>query len=408
MAGRLNARRVETLTEPGRHADGGGLYLFLSANGGRRWIFMFKRSGRRTEMGLGSAGPDGVSLKDARLAAAEARRLLQTGVDPLEARRAAEREAEKAARVVPTFGQYADEYIAAHKGKFRNAKHVAQWEMTLGDSYCKPIRRKPIDAITTEDILRVLQPVWQRVPETASRLRGRLENVLAAATAAGLREGANPAQWRGHLQALLPARGRLTRGHHAALAYDALPGFVSALRARQGLAGVALEFTILCAARTSEALCARWEEIDLERGVWTIPGPRMKAGRVHRVPLSARAVELLRALPRENGSEFVFPGFRRGRPLSNMAMTMVLRAMDRGDVTVHGMRSAFRDWCAEQTSFPREVCEAALAHVNSDRTEAAYFRSDLFERRRALMEAWAAFIEPRADDKVVRLRSTGA
>lgn len=411
MAGKLNARRVETLTEPGRYSDGGNLFLRISPNGGKRWVFAYRGAPKpdsknnRYEMGLGGAGPNGVSLAEARALAAQARQLLRQGIDPLEARAAEE----KAGRTVPTFGEFADDYLKAHRPKFKNAKHAAQWEMTLGDAYCRAIRPKPVNAIDTEAVLSVLKPIWTKVPETASRLRGRIEAVLDAARAMGHRDGPNPAAWRGHLKSLLPARAKLTRGHHAALAYDDLPEFMAALRAREGLAARALELAILTACRSGEVLGARWDEIDLEKAMWTIPGARMKAGLAHRVPLSARALEILRTIPKLENSPHVFPGLKPGKPLSGMAMEMTLRRMGRDDITVHGMRSAFRDWAAEKTSFPHHTAEHALAHRISDKAESAYRRGDELERRRELMEAWARWCEPKAEGgNVVSLMSRAA
>ena len=407
MAGNLNARKVETLTVPGRYSDGGNLYLFISPNGGKRWTF-FYRLGKnadgksiRREMGLGSAAKGQVSLAEAREKAADARKLLNAGKDPIVVRDASD----TAARTIPTFGAFADDYINSHKPKFRNDKHVAQWEMTLGDSYCKAIRSKPLNEIDTAAILSVLQPIWQKVPETASRLRGRIENVLDAAKALGHRDGQNPAQWRGHLKTLLPARQRLTRGHHAALPYDALPVFMADLRARQSTAALAIELAILTATRSGEVLNAEWSEFDLDKAIWTIPAIRMKAGHAHRIPLAARAVDFLKAMTRLHDNNHVFPGNAKGKPLSGMAMTMQLRRMQRGDITVHGFRSTFRDWASEQTSFPHETCEHALAHRISDKAEAAYRRGDQFDKRRKLMEAWAAYCEPVSRGNVHHLAS---
>jgi integrase len=401
MAGKLTAKTVEALSAPGRYSDGGNLYLFISPNGGKRWTFFYRFGGKRREMGLGgaTAGPEAVTLRDARDKAEAARVLLKQGLDPLEAKRSAV----KAKRSIPTFGEYADGYIKTHAPKFRNTKHLAQWKMTLGDSYCRALRSKPINEVDTEAVLHVLRPIWGKVPETAARLRGRIENVLDAAKAEGHRTGENPAAWRGHLKTLLPARQRLTRGHHPALAYDAMPDFMAALRAREGLAALALELAILAACRSGEVLGAQWAEIDIEKNVWTVPAARMKAGREHRVPLSGRAVSLLRAIPKLNDSPFVFPGAKRGKPLSGMSMAMTLRRMKRDDLTVHGFRSTFRDWASEQTSFPHETCEHALAHGISDKAEAAYRRGDQFEKRRQLMETWAKFCEPKGSDNVVKL-----
>ncbi|WP_373502230.1 tyrosine-type recombinase/integrase [Aestuariivirga sp.] len=373
MAGKLNARKVETLTKPGRHADGNNLYLFISPNGGKRWTF-FYRFGKtadgkplRREMGLGGAARGQVSLAEAREKALEARKLLSAGADPLEARKAAE----KAGRTIPTFGTFADDYLKSHRPGFKNAKHIAQWELTLSDAYCRAIRAKPVNEIDTEAILSVLKPIWHEVPETASRLRGRIENILDAARALGYRDGPNPATWRGHLKSLLPARQKLTRGHHAALAYDGLPAFMAELRARQSSAALALELCILTATRSSEVLNAEWTEFDLDKAIWIIPAHRMKAGHAHRIPLTERAVDLLKGISCLEQSPFVFPGTAKGKPLSCMAMTMQLRRMKRDSITVHGFRSTFRDWASEQTSFPHETCEHALAHRISDKAEAA-------------------------------------
>ena len=283
---------------------------------------------------------------------------------------------------------------------FRNEKHRAQWAMTL-TTYAAPLRSMKLDDIATADVLAVLQPLWQTKAETASRLRGRIERVLDAAKAKGLRSGENPARWRGHLDALLPARHRLTRGHHAAMPYDDVPAFIGRLRASESVSALALEFAILTASRTGEVLGARWDEIDLDAKLWTVPAARMKAGREHRVPLTARALAILQTVEKVRTGEHVFPGQRRGKPLSVMALAMVLRRLKLENVTVHGFRSAFRDWCGEATAFPRDVAEAALAHTVGDMTERAYRRGDALEKRRKLMAAWAAFIEPKAASNVV-------
>jgi integrase len=271
---------------------------------------------------------------------------------------------------------------------WRNGKHAAQWEMTLRD-YAAPLRRLPPDKITTDDVLSVLKPIWSDKPETASRLRGRIERVLDAAKAQGLRSGENPARWRGHLDQLLPKRQRLTRGHHAAMDFADVPAFLGELRAREGTAARALEFAILTVARSGEVLGARWGECDLDRAIWTTPAPRMKAGREHRVPLSRHALKIVKAMHDGRDGGFVFPGQSPGKQLSVMALEMVLRRMKIENATVHGFRSAFRDWAAECTHFPNEVCEAALAHVIENKAEAAYRRGDLFDKRRKLMEVWA-------------------
>ena len=394
---RLNARAVATLTENGRHADGGGLYLSISPNGGRRWVFLYRWHGKPTEIGFGSARD--VTLARARELAKDARGRLAEGINPKEARKPVEG---------ATFGECADRLIAAMRPSWRNGKHAAQWETTLR-GYAAPLRRLPAHAITTDDVLSVLKPLWNEKLETASRLRGRIERVLDAAKAQGLRTGENPARWRGHLDQLLPKRQRLTRGNHAAMSYGDVPAFIGDLQSREATAALALEFTILTAARRGEVLGARRDEFDLERAVWTVPADRMKAGREHRVPLSGRAVAIVKALRQAaEGREFVFAGHKPGKPLSGEALGMVLRRMKLDDVTVHGFRSAFRDWAAECTNFTNEVCEAALAHTVTNKVEAAYRRGDLFEKRRKLMDAWAAFCAaPKAAGKIVPMRRQG-
>ena len=257
-------------------------------------------------------------------------------------------------------------------------------------TYAAPLRTMPVDTVSTDDVLSVLKPIWTEKPETASRVRGRIEKVLDAAKAKGFRAGENPARWRGHLDHLLPRPSKLTRGHHAAMPYEEVPAFIASLRERDALAAVALELCILTAARSGELLGMRWDEIDLQNAVWSLPAGRMKAGRPHRVPLSTRAVAILRKLEKSKRGEFVFAGHAPGRPLSNMAMDMLLRRMN-VDVTVHGFRSSFRDWAGNETPSPREVVETALAHVIGDKAEQAYRRSDALEKRRKLMEAWAAY-----------------
>lgn len=382
---KLSARQVATITKPGRHADGGNLYLVVDATGARRWVFLFRWQGRLREMGFGSARD--VTLARARELAAEARAVLAEGQNPLERR--------AATTAVPTFGAVADEVVASLSSGWRNPKHRAQWKMTL-EVYAAPIRELSVDQVDTAAVLEILKPVWSTKPETASRLRGRIEKVLDAARAKGLRSGENPARWRGHLDHLLPKRQKLTRGHHAALPIDEMPAFMEALRQRDAVAAWALEFCILTAARSGEVLGARWDEINLEKRLWIVPRERMKAGREHRVPLSEAAMAILNKAQtlRQEDSPFVFPGMRRGRPLSVMALEMVLRRMRRADITVHGFRSTFRDWASERTGFPHEVCEMALAHVIANKAEAAYRRGDLLERRRDLMEAWASFLSP--------------
>jgi integrase len=303
---KLSARAVETLKASGRYSDGGNLYLSISENGGRRWVFMYRFGGRQREMGLGSASRAGTSLARARELAAEARTALAAGLDPLEVRKARMH----AERTIPSFGECADAFIETHRKSWRNDKHIAQWTTTL-TTYCASIRALPVDKVDTEAVLKVLQPIWDRLPETAKRLRGRIENVLDAATVRRFRTGENPARWRGHLQNLLSKPKVLTRGHHAALAYEKLPDFLAQLRARDSVTARALEFTILTACRSSEALNVRWEEIDLGKALWVIPAGRMKAGKEHRVPLSARAIAILETFAGDTHRQIRLPWRRR-------------------------------------------------------------------------------------------------
>jgi integrase len=330
-------------------------------------------------MGLGPE-PE-ISLAGARAKAADARKLVAGGQDPLLERR-------RQPAAVPTFGEAAEHFVTEMAPQFRNTKHIAQWRTTLR-TYGAPQSDKSVDENTTEDILAVLRPIWQAKNETASRLRGRIERVLDAARAKGYRAGPNPAGWRGHLALLLPRRQKLQRGHHAAMAYGDVPRFIRTLRLREAIAARALEFLILTASRSGEVLGATWDEIDLEVRIWTVPAARMKAGREHRVPLSPRAVAILEevALLRSCEGDYLFPSTKIGRPLSGMAMEMLLRRL-KVDVTVHGFRSSFRDWCGEESAFPREIAEAALAHVVGDATERAYRRGDALEKRRHLMQEW--------------------
>lgn len=392
---RLTARKVET-AKPGKYEDGHGLRLVVSASGARKWVFRYMRAGKRVEMGLGSLPV--VSLLDAREKAADARRLVKAGKDPVVVRRA-----ERAAEADETFGSFALRLIDTIETGFRNAKHRAQWRTTL-TIYAAPIWNKRLIDIETDDVLECLKPIWSTKGETASRVRGRIERVLDAAAARGLRSRDNPARWRGHLANLLPARQKLSRGHHAAMPFDDVPAFVSRLRETEGISAQALEFAILTAARSGEVLGAKWSEIDLAAKVWTIPAGRMKAAREHRVPLSDRAVEILSVLATVKTGDHVFPGAKRGKPLSVMALTMVMRRIEEGRFTVHGFRSAFRDWAGERTNFLREVAEAALAHVVGDATERAYRRGDALEKRRALMDAWAFFCEPKPANVVPIVR----
>jgi integrase len=387
--GRLTALAVARLRRPGMYTDGGGLYLQVSGSQGRSWVYRWARGGRTRYMGLGSL--TAMSLAEARVRAAEARTLVTAGIDPIDARDgklAAERTAR--ARQV-TFRDAADAFIKAHEASWRSVKHGRQWRATLAAYVYPLLGNLPMQEIDASQVLRVLEPIWNEKPVTASRVRQRIEAVLDAATARGQRSGENPARWRGHLQNLLPALSKVRRvQHHRALPYAQIGAFMAELREQDGLAALAMELLVLTATRTGEAIAARWSEIDLDAALWTLPAERTKAGRVHRIPLAPAVVALLRRLAKAKISEFVFPG-RPGRHLSDRALLALLERMQRRDVTVHGFRSSFRDWCAEQTNFSREVAEMALAHAVGDKVEAAYRRGDLLEKRRLLMESWASF-----------------
>ena len=383
---KLSARAVTTIGKPGRHSDGGGLYLIVDPSGARRWLFLFRWGGKLKELGLGGVG--GVPLAAAREKATKAREMVKSGVNPIEARAAAK----TAAASAKTFGDVADQVVAQLKPGFKNVKHQAQWTSTL-QTYAASLRPIAIAEVTTDQILEVLQPIWLSKSETASRVRGRIERILDAARARGLRSGDNPARWRGHLDHLLPKRANGSPKHHAAMPYEAVPAFMTRLRQREAVAAMALEVTILCAARTEELLQARWTEIDKAGKVWIIPPERMKVPREHRVPLCARALEIIERAEALRDGKFIFPGQRRGQPLSNMAMSMLMRRLGAEAFTVHGFRSSFRDWAGECTSFPREVAEAALAHQVGDETERAYRRGDALAKRRKLMDAWARFLD---------------
>lgn len=404
----LSAIKVRT-APAGRYADGHGLYLFVRqgvAGLTRAWVFRYQMpGGKLRDLGLGAT--DVVTLAEAREKALTLRRKVRDGIDPL-----AEREAEKAqARDVMTFQKVTEMYIAAHAAGWKNAKHAAQWPSTMTAYVFPVIGHLPVGSIDTGGIMRCLEPIWQDKPETASRVRGRIESVLDYATARHWRSGDNPARWRGHLDNLLPARMKVAKvQHHAALAWRQIGAFMASLDGQDGVAPLALRFAILTAARTGEAIGASWGEIDLTEKVWTIPPERMKAAREHRVPLSTGALAVLaKAAPLRTDQSTeapVFPGAKAGKPLSNMALLMLLRRMERADLTAHGFRSTFRDWCGESTNHPREVAEAALAHTIKDKAEAAYARGDLMEKRRRLMEDWAKFCaRPAPAGEVVPIRS---
>jgi integrase len=394
---RLTAFKVSRLQSPGSYLDGRGLRLVISTGRGRSWVFRYMIAGQSHEIGLGSARD--VSLADAREQAADFRKSIRAGSDP-----AADRK-EKRARVVVerartmTFRQCAEAYMAANAAGWRNAKHRGQWAATL-ETYAYPLLGNlPVADIDIALVFKVIEPIWATKNETASRVRGRIGNVLDWATVSNFRQGENPATWRGRLDKLLPPRSRVMKvQHHTALPMAELPALVGRMREPSGISARALEFLILTAARTGEAIGATWAEIDFEAEIWTLSGNRMKAGAEHRVPLSPRALAIVRAMETTRISEFVFPGARREKSLSTMALDMLLRRLG-VDATVHGFRSTFRDWASEETAYPSEAAEMALAHTVSNKVEAAYRRGDLLEKRRAMMGEWAAYCEPKCREK---------
>jgi integrase len=413
--GKLTALKVEKAKEAGMYGDGGGLYLRVTEDGAKNWVFRFMLNGKPRSMGLGPLSLYG--LQEARGRALDARRLRHEGVDPINTRRATRlRERLEAAKAM-TFKQCAEAYIGSHRAGWRNAKHAGQWDATLATYAYPAMGALPVQSIDTGLVLKVLEPIWTAKSETAGRVRGRIEAILDWAKAREYRTGENPARWRGHLDKLLPARSKLAKvQHHAALPYAELAGFLDGLRAQEGVAARALEFAILTAARTGEIIGAKWPELNLTEKTWTVPAGRMKAGKEHRVPLSPHALAILKGmddLRRDRdqpvvSDAFVFPGGKAGKPLSNMTFLMLLRRMGRGDLTAHGFRSTFRTWAAERTKFPREIAETALAHTVGDDTERAYQRGELLEKRRRLMDAWADFCaKPPAGSNVVSLRASG-
>ena len=387
---RLNTLAVQRAAKPGRFSDGAGLYLQVSRSKTKSWIFRYTIRGRAREMGLGPLTL--VSLADARFKAADLRRLLWEGIDPIEQRdsnRTKERTAQ--ARTL-TFDECATRYIDAHRSGWKNLKHAEQWTNTLATYVSPHFGDLPVQEIDTTFIMKVLEPIWFIKTETADRVRNRIELVLAWATVRGFRSGDNPARWRGHLETLLPKRSSVRAVQHfTALPLSELGTFIACLKKLHGTAPRALEFQILTATRTGEAIGARWDEINLAEAIWVIPPTRMKAKREHRVPLSPRVISVLEDQALLRRDDFVFSGWRGQGPLSNNALLSVIKKRLGFSVTAHGFRSTFRDWAAEQTTFPREVAEAALAHRISDATEAAYRRGDLLLKRRAMMNDWAQF-----------------
>jgi integrase len=404
---RLKPLQVKQLKVPGMYSDGGGLWLQVASAAAKSWVFRYAVDGRERYMGLGSAAT--FTLDEAREAARECRKLRHAGIDPIEHRKAGRQQKRLEAAKAMTFDECAAAYIDSHEAGWRNAKHAAQWRTTLKQYVSPVLGQLPVQAIDTALVMKVIEPIWRDRTETASRVRGRIESVLDWATVREYRSGDNPARWRGHLGKLLPARSRLRKKKHlAALPYTEINALVTLLRAQEGIAARALEFLILTAARTGEVLGTPWSEIDLHEKTWTIPGERMKGGREHRVPLAPRCIAILNEM-KMLGGDYVFPGAVDGKPLSHAALSVLLHRMARSDLTVHGFRSTFRDWAAEQTNFPREIAEKALAHRVGDETERSYQRGDLLAKRRKLMEAWARYCDsPAPVGKVVPLRHSGS
>lgn len=375
---------------PGRHHDGLGLYLTVAEKGGKSWSLIYMTGGKSRQMGLGPYPT--INLEEARERARKAKQKVLDGLDPIAERTKVRSLAKAEVAKAMNFKEASERYISAHSAGWKNVKHGAQWTATL-ETYAFPfIGKLDVAHVETSHVLQILEPIWATKAETASRVRGRVESILDWAKARHLRSGENPARWKGHLDAILPPKAKVTKvEHHEAMEPDDMPAFITRLRSMDSISARALEFTILTASRTGETIGAKDSEI--RDGVWIIPAERMKAGREHRIPLCARALEILKATPREAGNPYLFTGGRSGKGLSNMAMLNLIKGMAGcEELTVHGFRSTFRDWAGDRTSFPREVIEAALAHGIKDKAEAAYRRSDALEKRARLMEAWATFI----------------
>lgn len=391
MSNKLTAIRVKKETKPGLYSDGGNLYLQVTSPTAKSWIFLYRKDGKLRYHGLGSVGA--IGLAEARERAAVCRNQRANGVDPIEARLEAKAKARPETSM--TFQDCAKTYIAAHRASWKTDRQAVQWTNTLA-SYAYPfIGTTPVDRIDVHSVFQVLEPIWLSKNETASRVRMRIENILDWAKVKGFRSGDNPAMLQGNLDHLLPERSKVAPVvHHSALRYSELPAFLRELQAQEGVSARAFEFLILTASRTSEVLQAKWSEIDFESRVWLVPAGHMKMHREHRVPLCDRAMAILQQIQELQTGDYIFPGAKAGRPLSSMAFLMLLRRMGRTDITPHGMRSSFRDWSGNETNYPREVCEAALAHLVGSAVELAYRRGDALEKRRGLMEAWADSIEP--------------
>ena len=385
---KLTARTVESKKVSGYYSDGGNLYLRITKSLTKSWAFYYVKEGKRTEMGLGSIAD--VSLEQAREKAAELRKQLANGIEPLAEKRQQEHERKLQQAKSMSFQQCADAYINAHKAGWKNPKHLQQWQNTLAQYVFPVFGDLDVKTIDTALITKCLEPIWLSKNETAGRVRGRVESILDWATARKFRTGENPARWRGHLDKLLAKPSKIQNPeHHSALPYSKIHSFLTQLREQEGIAAQCLEFTILTAARTGETIGATWAEIDLDEKIWTIPAERMKAKREHRVPLNSCALAILQNMAAIRFNDYVFPSNKKG--LSNMAMLTVLKRMERTEITVHGFRSTFRDWAAEMTAYPSEVVEMALAHTIKNQVEAAYPRGDLLGKRSRLMENWAQY-----------------
>jgi len=415
LAEKITALFVKHINRPGKYGDGGNLYLQVRKSTRKipsdavtkSWLFRYSRFGKEAWMGLGPY-PD-VSLSEARNIATQERKKIRKDIDPLSDKQARKIAARAAHDNMLSFAECAELYVESQAPGWSNPKHIEQWRNTLKNLAGPVIGHLAVDQIDTALVMRCIEPIWASKTETASRLRGRIEAVLDWAAVRGYRKGDNPARWRGHLDKLLPRPSQVARvKHHPALPYTEVGAFMQELRDDAGIASRALEFTILTAARTNEVIQARWSEFDLHRWTWVVPAGRMKSKREHRVPLSDAAVAALKAV-KGRSKRYVFPGHKRGSHLSNMAMMQVLKRLDRTGITVHGFRSTFRDWCAESTNYPSDVAEMALAHTLRDKTEAAYRRGDLFEKRARLMSDWARYCsKPSEPAKVVAIRQSKA
>lgn len=381
---KLSETRIRTLNKAGIYSDGDGLFLRVrnvitsDIPPSKQWVFIFKRQGQRTEIGLGGYGQGTapVSLALAREKAEAVRQRLARG-EELHSRK--------------TFLDIMDDVLTVKKASFKNEKHKDQWSMTL-TKYAEPLHKKLVAEITRDDVVEVLKPIWAKIPETADRTRQRIAAVIDHAKARGLYVGDNPADWRGGLKELLPARSKLSRGHHAAVGYKDLPAVIAKLRASPAVSARAVEFLALTAARSNEARSMTWDEVDFQERLWTVPAERMKAGKPHEVPLTDRAIAILKERQELRTGDLVWEGGKADTPISDTAMVKVFRSSGAGDATLHGLRSSLRDWAGDETSYPRDVAEAALAHTLKDKTEAAYRRGTALAKRRAMMEEWENYL----------------